>query len=123
VAAAVVDLAERPSVVGTYTVGGDRPAGYGWEEIVRAAWGAVGRRPTMVHLPSWALMAAGAVSELSGPLQRSAPIFTRGKAREVLHGDWAVLPTELAPGAPAARFTLEAGFADAVGWYRATGWL
>jgi nucleoside-diphosphate-sugar epimerase len=123
VAAAVVDLAERPALTGTFTVGGERPAGYAWEEILRAAWRAVGRRPNIVGVPSWGLMAAGVVSELTAPLQRSAPIFTRGKVREVLHGNWAVAPSELAPGAPAARFTLEAGFADAVGWYRAAGWL
>jgi uncharacterized protein YbjT (DUF2867 family) len=123
VAAAVVDLAERHSLAGTWAVGGDRPAGYAWEEIADAAWRAFGRRPRVIRLPDWSLMAAGAVSELTAPLQRAAPIFTRGKAREILHGDWAISPAELAPGAPAARYTLEAGFADAVGWYRAAAWL
>ena len=123
VAAAVVDLAERPSLAGTWALGGERPAGYGWEEIARAAWDAVGRRPRIVRLPAWSLMAAGSVSELSAPLQRAAPIFTRGKAREMLHGAWTVSSQELAPGAPAARYTLESGFADAVRWYRAAGWL
>jgi uncharacterized protein YbjT (DUF2867 family) len=123
VAAAIADLAERPSLAGTFAVGGDRPVGYAWDEIVRAAWGAVGRRPTIVRLPSWSLMAAAAASELTAPLQSSTPIFTRGKAREILHGEWSVALSELAPGAPAARFTLAAGFVDAVGWYRAAGWL
>jgi uncharacterized protein YbjT (DUF2867 family) len=123
VAAAVVDLVDRPSLTGTWAVGGERPSGYGWEEVARAAWGAVGRPPRIIRLPGWSLMAAGAVSELTAPFQRAAPIFTRGKAREVLHGDWAISPPELAPGAPAARYTLEAGFADAVAWYRAAGWL
>jgi nucleoside-diphosphate-sugar epimerase len=123
VAAAVVDLAERPTLAGTWAVGGARPAGYGWDEIIRAAWDAVGRRPRIVRLPGWSLMAAGSLSELAGPLRRSAPIFTRGKAREMLHGDWAVSPAELAPDAPAARFSLAAGFVDAVGWYRSAGWL
>ncbi|MGA2954058.1 MAG: NAD-dependent epimerase/dehydratase family protein [Caulobacteraceae bacterium] len=123
VAAAVVDLAERSSLAGTWAVGGERPAGYAWEEIARAAWDAVGRRPRIVRLPGWSLMAAGSISQLSTPFQRAAPIFTRGKAREMLHGAWAVAPQELAPGAPDARHTLESGFADTVRWYRAAGWL
>jgi nucleoside-diphosphate-sugar epimerase len=123
VADAVIDLAERPVVTGTWTVGGDRPAGYGWEEIARAAWGALGRRPRILRLPAWSLAAAGALSELAAPVQRAQPIFTRGKAREVLHGDWAISSAELAPGAPRARFTLDSGFADTVDWYRNAGWL
>ena len=123
VAAAVLDLIERPDLTGVYALGGDRPAGYAWAEIAAAAWRAVGRTPKLAPLPAWSISAAAAISELAGPLQRSPPIFTRGKAREVLHPNWSVAEDELPPGGPAARFSLDAGFADAVAWYRQAGWL
>ena len=123
VAAAIIDVAERAELSGVYAVGGDRPAGYAWTEIATAAWRAVGRTPRLAPVPAWALSAAGVVSELTAPLRRAPPIFTRGKAREIRHADWSVAPEEAPPGGPAARFTLDAGFADAVAWYRQAGWL
>jgi nucleoside-diphosphate-sugar epimerase len=123
VAEAIVDVAERLELAGVYAVGGDRPAGYAWAEIATAAWRAVGRTPRLAPLPAWTLSAAAAASELAAPLRRSPPIFTRGKAREMRHADWSVAPGEVAPGGPAARFSLDAGFADAVAWYRQAGWL
>jgi uncharacterized protein YbjT (DUF2867 family) len=123
VAAAIVDLADRPSLHGLFAVGGARPSGYAWSAIMRAAWAALDRRPWLVPVPAWAVSLAAGVSEAAGLLDGAAPIFTRGKAREMLHGHWAVQPEELAPDAPQARFSLEEGFADTVGWYRAAGWL
>ncbi|HEY2482593.1 MAG TPA: SDR family NAD(P)-dependent oxidoreductase [Caulobacteraceae bacterium] len=123
VAAAIVDLAQRPNLNGVYAVGGARPAGYAWPEIMRAAWAAVGRTPRLTPVPAWAVSLAAGASEVAGFLTRTVPIFTRGKAREMLHLDWAVRPDELAPGAPEARFTLDEGFADTIAWYRAAGWL
>jgi len=106
-----------------FAVGGDRPEGYGWREILAAAAQAVGRKPALVRAPAWLLGAAATLSETLGAFGEAPPIFTRGKARELLHADWSVRPSELAPGAPAARFGLGAGFEDAVAWYRQAGWL
>jgi nucleoside-diphosphate-sugar epimerase len=123
VANAVLQLMEQPELTNTYAAGGDRPAGYAWSEIMTAAWRAVGRKPRFAPLPAWLVLGAAFASEKSAPLRRSPPIFTRGKAREMLHADWSVSPSELAPGAPAARFSLDGGFADAVAWYREAEWL
>jgi nucleoside-diphosphate-sugar epimerase len=123
VAEAVAEVLDRPRISGVFALGGARPDGYGWGEILRAAAGAMNRRPALAPIPGWAVMAAAAVSERLGAAGGATPIFTRGKAREMLHADWAVRPDELIPGAPAARFDLESGFADAVKWYRAAGWL
>ena len=123
VAVAIVDVIERPALAGVYAVGGARPAGYAWREIIDTAWRALGRTVWLTPTPGWALNLAGALSEAAGSLAQSPPIFTRGKAREMLHSDWSVSPDEIVPGAPPARFSLEDGFADAVAWYRATGWL
>lgn len=123
VAEAVADVLERPEIHGVYAVGGARSEGYGWSEILRAATRAVNRRPALLPVPGWAVSAAAAVSETLGRAGGGAPIFTGGKAREMRHADWAVRPDERVPGAPAARFDLDLGFADAVKWYRAAGWL
>jgi len=123
VAAAIVDVVERSTLAGDYAVGGARPAGYAWREIMQSAWRAMGRTPWFAPTPGWALGLAAALSEAGGSLARSPPIFTRGKAREMLHPDWSVGPDELAPGGPRARFGLDDGFADTVAWYRAAGWL
>jgi uncharacterized protein YbjT (DUF2867 family) len=123
VVSALVDIIERPSLSGTYAIGGERPRGYAWSEILDTAWRAVGRAPSFAPIPAWAVGLAAIASEAGGALSGSTPIFTRGKAREMLHDDWALRPGELAPDAPPARFALTGGFADAVAWYRAEGWL
>ena len=123
VAAAIVDVLDRPELNGVYAVGGDRPAGYGWREIFGAAATAMGRAPPMIAAPDWMIGAAAALSERFGAIGGGAPIFTRGKAREMLHADWSVNAAELAPGGPLPRFGLAAGFADTVAWYRERGWV
>jgi nucleoside-diphosphate-sugar epimerase len=122
VAAAVLDLVERPRPGGVFAVGGDRPTGYGWREIMAQAAAAMGRKPWLAPVPAWAITAAASLSERIGAAGRP-PIFTRGKAREMLHADWSVSVEEMAPDAPAAGFSLPAGFADTVRWYRTAGWL
>jgi nucleoside-diphosphate-sugar epimerase len=123
VARAVVDVMARPALSGTYGVSGDRPGGYAWSEIIEAAWRAVGRSPRLTAIPAWTVRLGAMVSEAAGSFTRSAPIFTGGKAREMLHDDWTFRADELAPAAPLARFSLADGFADTVAWYRAEGWL
>lgn len=121
-AAQIAALAERPAEGGVFALCDARPEGYGWREIVEAAARAVGRRPWVLPTPRAAILALGAAGSLAGRIG-PAQIMTLGKAREALHGDWGVRPGELAPQRPEPRFDLEAGFADAVAWYRAQGWL
>lgn len=115
-------LAERPTP-GTWAAGGARPEGYAWRDVFETAGKVLGRRADLMPIAPWLLRAAGAASEAAGHLTGRPAIFSRGKARELLHPDWSVSPKEQAPGAPPARFDLEAGFADAVAWYRSAGWL
>ena len=121
-AAQIVALAGRRPSGALYALADARPEGYGWREIVRTAAEALGRAPRMAPVPAAAILAAGAAGSLIGRLG-PAQIFTLGKARETLHGDWSVRPGELAPHLPAPRFDLPTGFADAVAWYRAHRWL
>jgi nucleoside-diphosphate-sugar epimerase len=121
--AAVLALLDQPDAAGVYALGGARPQGYGWREIFQTGAAAIGARPRLLAVPTWTIRAAGAISQAVGRLGGGAPIFTSGKAREVLHLDWAVTPAEQAPGAPTVRYDLAAGFAHAVAWYRTHGWL
>jgi nucleoside-diphosphate-sugar epimerase len=101
-----------------------RPEGYRWDELLRAAALAVGNaRPRLVRAPPALLRGvalAGDVARLFGV----ASMLNSHKLRELRHPDWSVAATEL-PQVPgwAPRFDLDTGFADAVAWYRARGWL
>lgn len=107
----------------TWALADARPQGYGWKEIMATAAAALGRRGAFVQLPAPAILALAAASAGMARLGRAAPIFTLGKARELLHLDWSVAQSDLAPGVPSPRFDLAGGFADTVAWYRAQGWL
>ena len=101
-----------------------RPQGYVWREILGVAARAVGnpnaRLVQMPHAPLRAIAWAGDVGRLLG----TATMLNSHKLRELSHLDWSVAATEQArPPGWTPRFGLEAGFADAVAWYRAAGWL
>ena len=123
VVAAIVALAGRASRPPLLAIGGARPEGYDWREILEAAAVAMGRHPRFLPVPAWCLRTAAAISEAVGLMAARPAVFTRGKAREILHGDWSVSQAELASGGPPARIGLEQGFAQTVAWYRAHGWL
>lgn len=102
-----------------------RPAGYGWQEILAAGAAALGTAsPRYFRVPAGLLRGVGAVG---GPLARLAgqsAMLSAGKVRELLHEDWAVSPAELwrEPGRPPVHGLAE-GFAATAAWYKAAGWL
>lgn len=107
-----------------YAIGGARPGGYGWGEIMSEAAAAVGRDPVRLPLPMGVISAAGALADVAARLSGRAMIFGAGKARELAHPGWSVAEAELAPWALARTATeLGAGFARTVSWYRAQAWL
>ncbi|MDZ5645670.1 NAD-dependent epimerase/dehydratase family protein [Nitrospirillum sp. BR 11828] len=110
----------------TWALADDTPGGYPMAEVMRQAAHAMGRPspPRLIAIPGPMLLAAGRLSSRWGALRGTAPIFTEGKAREILHPDWTVPPHELLPSAlHTARIGLAEGFRDTVAWYRAAGWL
>lgn len=123
VSASVLARLDGPWNPGAFAVGGARPDGYGWREIFLAAAEAMGRRPVLAPLPDAVIEAAAAVSEAIARLRGEPVIFTRGKARELLHADWAVSAAELPPGPPPPSVDLRTGFEHTVAWYRQAGWL
>ena len=123
-AGAITALAGSDFRPGCFTLADEQPAGYSMREIFTAASEATGGRPRFFNLPAPLLLAAGIASGLWGRTHRVAPIFTLGKAREILHGDWSVSASELLPrDIYAPRLTLSEGFAQTVAWYRQAGWL
>ena len=74
-------------------------------------------------MPAIAVRALGLVGDAAA-LGGVAGMLTSHKAREILHRDWRSDP---ASQPPASRWrpeiTLDQGFAGAVAWYRAAGWL
>lgn len=120
----IVALATSPPT-GTVLGAADRRSeGYRLDEVLAAAAHAVGNvAPRLVRAPGWLLRPialAGDVARLAG----SASMLNSQKLRELRHPDWSIPSAQLArPAGWSPQFGLDAGFADAVAWYRAAGWL
>ena len=101
-----------------------RPAGYRWDELMGAAARAVGNTtPRFIEVPKSLLSGMALLGDVARKMG-SASMLNSQKLRELRHPDWSVSALELAlPANWAPRFDLDAGFADAVRWYRRAGWL
>lgn len=108
---------------GLLSLSDDRPEGYGWTELMQTASKAVGASPKLIRIPAWTIKALANLSKWASIATGKDSILTPGKARELLHGDWALSSNDPIPDFPAARYSLEAGFAQSVRWYRSEGWL
>ncbi|MDE2581280.1 MAG: SDR family NAD(P)-dependent oxidoreductase [Rhodospirillales bacterium] len=123
-AAAIARLAVGAGEAGCYALADPNPAGYRLRDLLAEAARAVGGSPRFVRLPRGVLLAAGHASAWWGRCRGGTPIFTPGKAREMLHPDWSVSEPELLPEAVyRSRIGIAEGFRDTVAWYRAAGWL
>lgn len=123
-AEAIAALAGPRFRSGCFSLADEHPEGYHMRDILMAASRATGGAPRFFQLPASILRLAGAASGLIGKTQRVAPIFTLGKAREILHPDWSVSPQELLPREIyTPKTSLTEGFAQTVAWYRQAGWL
>lgn len=118
----IADLVKTPRP-GLLSLSDDRPEGYGWVELMQTASKAVGASPRLIRIPSGAIKALAVLSKWASFVTGKDTILTPGKARELLHGDWALSSNDPIPDFPAVRYPLEAGFAQSVRWYRSEGWL
>jgi nucleoside-diphosphate-sugar epimerase len=101
-----------------------RVDGYSWPEIVSAAEAAIGTRALKIPIPGAAVRAAGAVNAAVARVAGRTPIFTSGKAREILHADWGSAADRQPPSDLwQPQVELERGFRETVGWYRDRRWL
>ena len=117
-------LAAMPPSGRVLTAADARPEGYRWDEVLGAAARAVGNvRARLVRAPQALLRAVALVGDVGRRLG-AANMLNSQKLRELRHEDWSVSAGELATAPDwAPRFDLDTGFADAVAWYRANGWL
>lgn len=99
-----------------------RPDGYSWRELMGTAAGAVGRAVRFAPTPGFVVHGLGLANDLAR-LFGATPMLTSDKARELMHRNWALSPEERSPALPPARYTLAAGFADTVAWYRSAAWM
>lgn len=119
----MVDAAESPGAAGgTYFIGSDEI--YSMRDIHRVMQEALGRRSLVIPVPHALVRAAGALSESAGLLWGTYPAFNREKAREAR---WACKMCRNDRAAAdfgyRQQVSLEEGFRETVGWYRAHGWL
>jgi nucleoside-diphosphate-sugar epimerase len=123
-AAAIARLAMGAGAAGLYTLSDTNPAGYRMTDLLREAARAVGGSPRFVRLPDGVLLAAGKASAWWGQLRGHVPIFTAGKAREMLHPDWSVAPGEALPSSIyQSKIGISEGFRETAAWYKAAKWL
>ena len=123
-ARALCALAESGPSGGVFELGDAAQDGYGWPEIIAAACRAMGRKARPVRLPPALVRGAAALNARIARARGRVSIFDPGKAREILHPDWAVQPQRRVPaGLWQPQITLEEGFAQTVRWYQARGWL
>lgn len=120
----ILALTVAPPSGTVLTAADGRPAGYRWDELLGAAAHAVGNpSPRFVTAPQRLLGGVALLGDLARALG-SASMLSSQKLRELRHPDWGVSAGELAqPAGWSAQFDLDAGFADAVAWYRSAGWL
>jgi nucleoside-diphosphate-sugar epimerase len=119
----VAQLREMPRGA-VLTAADERPAGYPWREVFTTAARAVGNAEArMFHAPAVLLGTAALLGNV-GKLFGSANMLNSQKLRELRHADWSVPAAEWArPAGWAPRYSLVAGFAQTVAWYRRAGWL
>ncbi len=123
-AGAITAMAGPKFQPGCFALADERPEGYTLRALMNAAARATGGRTKLIRLPKALVLSAGFSSGLLGGFSKTPPIFTLGKAREVLHPDWSVHPAELLPREIyTPRINLARGFAETVAWYRQAGWL
>ncbi len=108
---------------GCFEITDERHDGYSWDELARAAASALGRVARPLRVPNSIIRALGLFGDAAA-LGGMAGMLTSQKAREILHRDWR---SDKASQPPASQWqpeiTLDQGFAEAVAWYRAAGWL
>ena len=123
-AAAIARLAMGAGVAGLYALADPNPAGYRLTELLSEAARAVGRAPRFVRVPDGVVLAAGRASTWWGRFRGHTPIFTVGKAREMLHPDWSVAPDEaLPPEIYRSKIGIAEGFRQTAAWYKTAKWL
>ena len=118
----IAALALRSPGGQTLSLSDGHPDGYTWRELMVEAARASGRTVMCAPVPPFLLQAIGITNDFMAVLG-ATPMLSSAKVRELLHPDWAISEIQGSADVPAARYSLQAGFAETVQWYRATGWM
>lgn len=124
VAAVQATLESAATAGAILEVDDSRPGAYGWPELAAVAGAALGSSARLIRIPRSLLQLIGSVNDLRAALTGRPVMLTAGKAREICHPDWSCRDhaiRELTAWSP--QWTIEAGFAETVRWYRSEGWL
>jgi len=120
---AIAALSESEQLAVCYEITDARNEGYSWDELARAAAAGVGRTARPVRVPAIAIRALGLLGDVAA-LGGIPGMLTSQKAREILHPDWRSTAASQPPSSLwLPEIDLRTGFAEAVAWYRAAGWL
>lgn len=123
-AVAIATLCEDGPAGSVFELTDERTQGYTWDEIVGTAETAMESKALVIRLPQRAVRAAAAVSLAAAKVLRRTPMFTPGKAREILHADWGSRAERQPPRTLwRPSIGLADGFRDTVCWYRERRWL
>jgi nucleoside-diphosphate-sugar epimerase len=109
---------------GVFELHDGTPGGYGWRDIAAALGSAVGRTPRQIPIAPLPLRLLARAALASARLTGKATMLRPDKVNELRHPDWVCRDSRLGEIAQwRAHYGLVEGFADAVAWYRAHGWL
>ena len=123
-AGAIASLCAHGPAGRAFELADRRVEGYGWPEIIAALEAAVGNKVLVLPLPAPVVRAAAAANMVAAKLTGRTAIFSPGKAREILHGDWGSAVDRQPPADIwRPKIGLIEGFRDTVSWYRGQGWL
>ena len=124
-AAALADLLEAPGLAADSFELHDGPSlGHDWLALARAAAKALGRPVRLLPVPRPLLFAAAGLAVALGRVTGKAAMLTPGKVREFCHDDWVARENLLESSiAWQPSVGLEEGFAEAIAWYKAEGWM
>lgn len=122
--AVLVALLGEQSHGAVLTAADGRPEGYSWREVFQTAARSVGNPGARLFQAPAPLLRGIAVAGDLGRLFGSANMLNSQKLRELRHRDWSVAAADWAqPAGWVPRYSLAAGFAQTVAWYRRAGWL
>jgi nucleoside-diphosphate-sugar epimerase len=120
----IVAMVQGPPRDAVLTASDARAGGYSWEEVMGAAARAVGNSSARFIQAPIGLLRTVALAGDAGRRLGMPNMLNSQKLRELRHVDWSVSEPERAHAQGwAPEFDLDAGFADAVNGYRASGWL
>ncbi|WP_458096258.1 NAD-dependent epimerase/dehydratase family protein [Roseomonas sp. WA12] len=122
VASAVLALCRAGPLGTAFEVTDERHDGYGWREILHLVGGLLKREPRLVTVPDGVIRAAGAAADSWAAVTGHPALLGRGKAREILHRNWASSPERQLPRPIwAPRIPILAGMQETVAWWSSLG--